>query len=191
MKTGRVALSTAEKEFGSAILENGSRRPRYREKRLKEPTSSLPPKRSPGAQNMKTGHDASVPAKTSMGAQDMKTGLDALEIAENESGIAKHDKRDLTPFAPPKMCPIAQNMKTGADAHETAENESGSAKHENRRLCPPHRQKLAQERKLRKRCWTTSVQPKMSTGTQNMKTGPDALGTAENESRSVNHENEI
>jgi hypothetical protein len=40
-----------------------------------------------------------------------------------------------------------------------------------------------------KRDPTTSVPPKMSPGAQNMKTGPDALGTAENESGSVKHEN--
>jgi hypothetical protein len=52
----------------------------------------------------------------------------------------------------------------------TSEKVFGSAKHEN------------ETRRL-------SVPPKMSLGAQNMKTGPDALCTAENESRSVKHEN--
>jgi hypothetical protein len=34
-----------------------------------------------------------------------------------------------------------------------------------------------------------SVPPKMSSAAQNMKTGPDALGTAENESARAKHEN--
>jgi hypothetical protein len=32
----------------------------------------------------------------------MKTGLDTLGTAPNESKIAKHEKRDLTPFEPSK-----------------------------------------------------------------------------------------
>jgi hypothetical protein len=66
----------------------------------------------------------SVPPKTSTGTQNMKMGPDTLEIAENESGSAKHEKgtrrpgfrrkrvrarktlkRDLTPSVPPKMSP--------------------------------------------------------------------------------------
>jgi hypothetical protein len=54
------------------------------------------------------------------------------------------------------------NMKTGLDALVTAENEYGHAKHE----------------------WepTPSEPSKMSSGTQNKKTGPDNSGTVENES---------
>jgi hypothetical protein len=52
-------------------------------------------------------------------------------------------------------------MKPGSDALGTFKNESKSAKHEN---------------------WTQpSVPPKMSPRAQNIKTGPDALGTAQNE----------
>jgi hypothetical protein len=36
MKTSLDALATAEKESGSVKLENGSRRPRYRRKRVRE-----------------------------------------------------------------------------------------------------------------------------------------------------------
>jgi hypothetical protein len=78
MKMGPVALSTAEKEFGSAELENGSRRPRYRGKRLREPTRSLLPKTSPGAQNMKTGPDP-------------------LGTIENEHGRAKFENGTRLP----------------------------------------------------------------------------------------------
>jgi hypothetical protein len=38
---------------------------------------------------------------------------------------------------------------------------------------------------------TPLVQPKTSPGAQNMKTGPDAHGTAENESGGAKHENGI
>jgi hypothetical protein len=78
METGPDALGTAENESGSAKLENGTLRPRNRRKRVRErktlkrdPTPSEPPKTSPGAQNMKTEHDA-------------------LGTAENDSGRAKH-----------------------------------------------------------------------------------------------------
>jgi hypothetical protein len=74
VENGTRALNTAENESGSENHENGSRRSRYREKRLRELktsnqelTPSLPPKMSPEAQNIKTGPDA-------------------LDIAENEAG---------------------------------------------------------------------------------------------------------
>jgi hypothetical protein len=51
---------------------------------------SVPPKMSPGAQNMKTGPDASVQPKKSSGVQNMKTGADAHYTVENESRSAKH-----------------------------------------------------------------------------------------------------
>jgi hypothetical protein len=93
-------------------------------------------------------------------AQNMKTGHDAPGTAENESGSAKHEK--------------------GPDAHSNAENMSGSGKYENGTRCPPYRRKRVRERKKRKRDLTPSVPPKMIPGTQNMKTGPDAHGIAEN-----------
>jgi GAG-pre-integrase domain len=61
-------------------------------------------------------------------------------------------------------------MKMGHDALRTAEYVSGSAK---KRIRDP----------------TMSVPSKMSSGAQNMKTGPDALCIAENESDSAKHEN--
>jgi hypothetical protein len=65
MKMGLDALGTAENKSGSAKHENGIRLPRYRGKRVQarkiikwDPTPSVPPKTSPGKQNMKIGHDA-------------------------------------------------------------------------------------------------------------------------------------
>jgi hypothetical protein len=87
------------------------------------------------------------------------------------------------------MIPGAQNMKTEPDAIGTAEKESGSAKHENGTRGPRYRRKRVRARKTRKRDTTPSVPPKMIPGAQNMKTEPDAIGTAENESGSAKHEN--
>jgi hypothetical protein len=70
-------------------------------------------------------------------------------------------------------------MKTRTDAHDTAENEFGSAKHENGTRRPRFRRIRVRERKIWKLDPTLSVQPKMSLGVQNMKTGPDALCTPE------------
>jgi hypothetical protein len=80
-------------------------------------------------------------------------------------------------------------MKTGLDALGTAENEFTSAKHENGTLHPRYRRKRVRERKTLKRDTTPSVPPKMSQGAQNMKKGPNALATVENESGSAKHEN--
>jgi hypothetical protein len=100
MKTRPDALSTAENEFGSAKHENVTRRPRYRGKRLWERKTckwdlapSVPPKTSPGAQNMKMGPDALGTARNEYRAQNMKTGTYALGTAENESGSAKYENR--------------------------------------------------------------------------------------------------
>jgi hypothetical protein len=76
----------------------------------------------------------------------------------------------------------AQNMKTGPKALGTIENDSGSAKHENGTRRRRYRRKRFREGNIYKRDPTPSVPPKTSPTTQNMKTGPDALGTAENES---------
>jgi hypothetical protein len=177
MKTVSHALGTTENEFGSTKYENGTRCPRYRWKRVmarkswkQDPTPSVPPKMSPGAQNM-------------------KTGIEALGTAEKEFGGAKHEKvtrrswhhrkwvrehktwkRDTTPSLPPKMSPGAQIMKTGPDTLGNGETNP--------------------ERKTWKRDLTPSVTPKMSPGAQNMKTGTDALGIVENESGRAKHENE-
>jgi hypothetical protein len=76
-------------------------------------------------------------------------------------------------------------MKRGSDALDTTENESGRAKNENRTRRPWYCRKHVRERTTRKREGTLSVPPKTSPGAQNMKTGSDALGTAENESGSA------
>jgi hypothetical protein len=124
-----------------------------------DPTPSEPPKTSPGAQNKKNGHDAP-------------------DTAENESWNAK---RDPTPSVPSKMSPGAQNMKTGSDALGIAENMSVSRKHENEKGRPWYRRKRVRARKIRKWDPTPPVQLKTSSSAQNVKTGPDVLGTTENE----------
>jgi hypothetical protein len=98
MKMGPDALGTAKNESWSAKHQNGTRCPRYRRKQVRagdtlkrDPTHSVPPKNSPGAQNMKTGQDTVGTVKNEYGAQNMKTGPHALETAENESGSAKHE----------------------------------------------------------------------------------------------------
>jgi hypothetical protein len=98
MKTGPEAYYIAENESGSAKRENGTRRPRYRRKLVRErktrkldPTPSVSPKMSPGAQNMKMAPDALGTPKMSPGAQNRKTGPDAIETAENESERAKQE----------------------------------------------------------------------------------------------------
>jgi hypothetical protein len=154
MKMRPDALGTAENEFGSAKYENGTRRPRYRRKRVRErktlkrdPTASVPPKMSSGAQNMKTVQDTfgtvekeskssqhekgtrrpRYPLKTSPGAQNMKYGPDDLGTAENEFD--------------------SENMKTGHDALGTVGKESGIAEHENGTRRPRYRRKRVWERK--------------------------------------------
>jgi hypothetical protein len=80
-------------------------------------------------------------------------------------------------------------MVTVPDALGTVENEFGRAKHKNGTQHIWHRRKLVRERKTCNRDPTPTVPPKMSPGAQNMKTGPCALGTAENESGCAKHEN--
>jgi hypothetical protein len=128
---------------------------------------SVPPKTSPGAQNMKMGTNALGTAEMGPGAQNKKTGADALGTAENESWRAKHEngtrlpryrrkrfrarkirKRDLNPSVPLKTSPGAQNMKTEVDALGIAENESGRSKHENGTRRPRYRRKRVRARKI-------------------------------------------
>jgi hypothetical protein len=80
-------------------------------------------------------------------------------------------------------------MKTRPDALVTAEKESRSANHENETGRPPYRRKRVRDRKTGKQDRTPSVPPKKGPGAQNMKTGPDAPGTAEKESGRAKHEN--
>jgi hypothetical protein len=196
MKTRTDAHGTAENESGSAKHENVTRHLRYRRKRIRarkkrkrDPTPSVPPKKNPRAQYMKTGPEAHG-------------------IAENESGRTKHEnwtrcpryhrkriracktlKWDPTPLVPPKMSSGAQNTKTGPDALGNAENESGSAKHENVTRHLRFRRKRIRARKKRKRDPTPSVPPKKNPGTQYMKTRLEALVIAENKSGRTKQEN--
>jgi hypothetical protein len=73
-----------------------------------------------------------------------------------------------------------QNRKTGLDSLGTDEDESGRAKQEHEKRRPRYRRKRVRERKIRKQDPTPSVSPKTIPGALNMKTGPDALGTAKN-----------
>jgi hypothetical protein len=83
----------------------------------------------------------------------------------------------------------AQNIKTESETLGTAENQSRRAKRENEIGRPQYRRKRVRERKTFKREPTASIPPKTIPGAQNMKTGIDALGTAENDSSSAKHEN--
>jgi hypothetical protein len=206
MKTGLEALSTAENVSGSIKHENGTRRPRYRRKRIR------------GCKTLKRDPKPPELPNTSLSAQNKKTGLDAHGTTENKFGSAKHEnwtrrpryrrkyvqerkswKRDPTPSVPPKMSPGAQimksgsdalgipkkspgaqNMKTGPEALGTVENESGSVKKENGTQRPRYRRKRVRVRKNRKRDPPPLSHPKQIPECQNMKTGPNALGTAEN-----------
>jgi hypothetical protein len=85
MKTGTDALSTAENESERAKHESGTRRPRYRRKRVRE------------SKTLKRYPTPSEPPKTSPGAQNMKTRTDALNTAENEYGRAKYENGTRRP----------------------------------------------------------------------------------------------
>jgi hypothetical protein len=134
----------------------------------------------------------------------MKTETDALGTAENMSRSGKCTLRsDLRVLLPHPIAPQAalrtsskrvahaQNKKTGPDAPFTAENEPGSEKHENQTRRLRYRRRRVRARKTIKRETTPPVPPKTSLAAQNMKTGPDALGTAENMSGSGKQENKM
>jgi hypothetical protein len=77
LKMGPDALGTAENKSKVAKQENRTQSPQYRRKRVwegktwkRDPTPSVPPKMSPGTQNMKAGPDT-------------------LRTAENETGDEK------------------------------------------------------------------------------------------------------
>jgi hypothetical protein len=81
-------------------------------------------------------------------------------------------------------------MKSRPDALHTTENVPGREKHENGTQCSWYRRrKRVRARKTRKQDLEPSVLLKTCTGTQNMKMGADALGSAENESERAKHEN--
>jgi hypothetical protein len=88
MKTGPDALGIVENEFGSAKYVNATQRSRYRPKRVRE------------RKKLKRDLKPSVPYKRSPVAQNMKTGLDALCTVENESGCAKYKKGTSLRYRP-------------------------------------------------------------------------------------------
>jgi hypothetical protein len=96
----------------------------------------------------------------SPGPQNMKTGANALGTAENESGRAKHENGTQRPRYRRKRVRVA--------------------KHENGTQRPQYRRKCVRARKTLKPDPTHSAMPKTIPGTQNLKTGPDALFSAEN-----------
>jgi hypothetical protein len=81
-------------------------------------------------------------------------------------------------------------MKTGPDVLGTAENEYEASKHQNGTRLPRYRRKRVWRCKTSKRDPTPSAPPTSCPGAQNLKTGPDAVGTAEYEFGRVKHENE-
>jgi hypothetical protein len=99
----------------------------------------------------------------------------------------KTRKRDATPPVPSKTSQGAQNVKKGPDALGTAKNMFGSGKHENEKG-QGYRRKRVLASKTRKWDPMPPIPLKTCSGAQNVKTGPDALGTIENESGSAKHE---
>jgi hypothetical protein len=79
MKTGPDALGNAKNMSGSAKYENGSRRPRYRRKRVR------------ARETWKRDPMPAILPKTSLGAKNLKTGPDALGNAGNNFWSAKHE----------------------------------------------------------------------------------------------------
>jgi hypothetical protein len=98
MKTGPDDLGTVENDSWIAKLENGTRRPRYRRKRVRarktlkrDPTPSVQLKMRQDAQNMKTRSDALRTTENMSRSEDLKTEPDAVGTAENEFRRAKHE----------------------------------------------------------------------------------------------------
>jgi hypothetical protein len=109
MKTGANDLGTIENQSGHAKHKNGTQCPRYCRKQVRankiwkwDSTHAVPPKMTPGAQNVKTGPST-------------------LGTAENESGHSKKKTRPDT-ISSAEKCSGAQNMKTGLGALSTAQN---------------------------------------------------------------------
>jgi hypothetical protein len=79
MKTGHDAPGIAENESGSAKHEKGTRYPPYRRKHVRD------------RKTCKVDPTPSLPPQMSLGAQSMKTRPDALATAENAYGDAKYE----------------------------------------------------------------------------------------------------
>jgi hypothetical protein len=104
MKTGPDTLAFAENESGSSKHEYGTRRSRNRRNtvgarkiRKLEPTPSVPPKTSPGVENMKTGWDALGTAEKESVRAKHQMGPEAPDTAENESRCAKCENGTIRP----------------------------------------------------------------------------------------------
>jgi hypothetical protein len=150
---------------------------------------------------MKSGADARDTIENASVRTKHENGTRRTRNRRKRVRACKTRKLDPTPSIPPKTIPGTQNVKTVPDALGTVENESESAKLENGTRRPWYRRKYenengrpwyhrkrVRERKTRKLDTTPPMSPKTIPGTQNVKTGPDALGTAENESRSAKRE---
>jgi hypothetical protein len=107
-------------------------------------------------------------------------GLDARGTAENDSGSAKRENRTQHPGYRRKRV-RALKKENETRHHKFRRKVFRSAKHENGTRRPQYRPKLVWERKTWKRNPTPSVSRETTPGTQNTKTGPTALGTAEND----------
>jgi hypothetical protein len=79
---------------------------------------------------MKKGSTPSVPPKTSPGAQNMKTGPNALGTAEHESERAKYENRTRRTRHRRKLVRERKTWKMDPTPSYRW-NEFGSAKHEN------------------------------------------------------------
>jgi hypothetical protein len=165
MKIGLAAFDSARNGSGGVKHENWARCPRFRPNGF-------------GAQNMKTRPDAFSSAGNEFGSAQYENGTRRSPYHRKRIRVRKTWKLDPTPSVPPKTRPGAHDMKTGPEALGTVQNESGSAKHENEIWRPRYRLKWVRERKTWKRNPAPSISLKMSPEAPNMKTGPNALGTA-------------
>jgi hypothetical protein len=85
MKTTLDALGTAENESGIAKPENGTRRPRFRRKLVRE------------RKTRKSDSTPSVPLKMGPEAQNVKKRADALGTPKNMFGSEKHENDTRRP----------------------------------------------------------------------------------------------
>jgi hypothetical protein len=131
---------------------------------------------------MKSRPDALITTETVPGSAKYENGTRHPPYRQKRVREHKIWKRDSTPSVSPKTCPRVQNIKTGPDALRTTKNMSGSIKHDNGIGRPRYHRKWVRTRKTWKRDPTHSAPSKTSSGAQNMKSRPDALDTAENES---------
>jgi hypothetical protein len=104
-ENGTRALRTVENVSRSAICENGTRIPRYRQKLVparktlkRDPTHSAPSKTCPGEQNMKAEPDALGTVEDESRRAKLENGTRRPPHRENESGRAKHENGTRHPL---------------------------------------------------------------------------------------------